>query len=78
MEFKKGDIIYDEKGGEIKILDPISDIGSQAEIYAVNHNGDVKALKWYRPEAVNTSLVRNIDYHIQHGAPCKEFVFSRN
>ena len=50
--------------------------GGQGDVYMVEHNGEKKALKWYRnlgsdPQAFYDNLVRNVE----HGSPDKAFIW---
>lgn len=71
-----GYVLKSDKKKIIRIISYIAE-GGQGEVYKVDYNGEIKALKWYKksslkdPDAFYTNLKENVDRR----APSKEFLW---
>lgn len=52
--------------------------GGQGDVYAVNYNGETKALKWYKPAGMGKkpkAFYQNLKDNVLNGAPSQEFLW---
>jgi serine/threonine protein kinase len=77
--FQSGTIIPTKDGGTAKVVKHLGE-GAQGDVYVVEYNGEQKAMKWYKPEALkrmknkeafHNNLIRNAD----KGSPDKAFLW---
>lgn len=65
-----------EGAGSLKILQYLAE-GGQGCVYKVLYNGEEKALKWYKPNAIKNVdwFKRNLMHNIKEGAPTDSFLW---
>ena len=75
-EFKKGQKIKIQFGGECKVIEKLG-AGGQGVVYRVEYNGKQMALKWYFEHAIHnpSEFYKNICDNIKAGAPTNAFLW---
>lgn len=76
---QNGYTIKSIKGKQIRIVEYIAE-GGQGEVYKVDYNGELKALKWYKKSKEGLgdnpqAFYGNLKSNINKGAPSKEFLW---
>lgn len=64
-------------GGTVKVAKYLAE-GGQGAVYVVDYNGEKKALKWYKKNALGnnpTAFYDNIKQNVMRGAPSSEFLW---
>ena len=73
---EKGQALRTTAGVRIIVEDFIAE-GGQGEVYRVDYNGEKKALKWYKPEALRDPILfyDNLKNNAAKGSPDKAFLW---
>ncbi len=74
-KFEAGKIIASSTGSPIKIIKHLGG-GGQGDVYAVEYNGQKKALKWYKNAGTNpAAFYENLRKNVMKGSPDKAFLW---
>ena len=73
---ESGQILKTISGVRIRVEEFIAE-GGQGEVYRVDYNGEKKALKWYKPEALRDPILfyDNLKNNAAKGSPDKAFLW---
>ena len=73
---ESGQILKTVSGVRIRVEEFIAE-GGQGEVYRVDYNGEKKALKWYKPEALRDPILfyDNLKNNAAKGSPDKAFLW---
>lgn len=75
-KLSKGFTINSTKGTKIEVVEWLGG-GGQGDVYKVRYGSEMKALKWYKPEAIGnfSGFYNNIKQNVINGAPSSEFLW---
>lgn len=75
-ELQTGTRLVTKYGKELVVLDRLGE-GGQGVVYRVRYDNQLKALKWYRPDAFidRTKFIDNLNRNILKGAPTDDFLW---